>query len=129
VKEPVRDPQAPAGERRSLDPVDSSRLSLAHAALARVYYDNSATPGSWLLYLKPTLTGDEPADILQYHSEHPAFPQETTADQFFDEAQWESYRRLGEHIAGSVFGRGASHDGGVLAFLRDPTRPPNPASA
>ena len=33
---------------------------------------------------------------------NPAFPQEPTSDQFFDEAQWESYRSLGEYIAGRV---------------------------
>jgi hypothetical protein len=35
----------------------------------------------------------------------PAFPQQTTADQFFDEAQWESYRALGYHLGGKVFMR------------------------
>ena len=43
---------------------------------------------------KQTLLGDEPADISHYHKSHPDFPQQTTADQFFDEAQWESYRCL-----------------------------------
>ena len=56
------------------------------------------TPWRYLLYIKATLTGDEPADLLQYHKSHPRFPQEPTMNQFFDEAQWESYRRLGEHI-------------------------------
>jgi hypothetical protein len=36
-----------------------------------------------------------PADVVQYACEHPRFPQEATTDQFFDEAQWESYRKLG----------------------------------
>ena len=79
-------------------------LSLAHAALARVRY---RTGTGWLLYVKPTLDGDEPTDVRQYHRSHSAFPHESTGDQFFDEAQWESYRRLGEHIADEVFG-GAS---------------------
>lgn len=52
--------------------------------------------------MKPTLTGDEPLDVLQYAASHPTFPQETTSDQFFDEAQWESYRKLGEHIGTQV---------------------------
>ena len=53
----------------------------------------------WILYLKSSVTGDEPADVLQYRSANPAFPQQTTADQFFTESQFESYRRLGLHIA------------------------------
>jgi hypothetical protein len=57
---------------------------------------------SVLLVIKPTLTGDEPLDVLQYAAAHPTFPQQATSDQFFDEAQWESYRRLGEHIGSKV---------------------------
>lgn len=77
--------------------------ALAHAALARVTYANSQAV-SWLLYIKPTLTGREPVDLLEYHANHPNFPHEPTIDQFFDEAQWESYRRLGEYIADVLFG-------------------------
>jgi len=57
-----------------------------------------------LLYLKPTLVGDEPADIAQYARRNDAFPHETTLDQFYDEAQWEAYRKLGEHIAERALG-------------------------
>ena len=81
---------------------ESASLSLAHAALAEVKYRSGAR--GWLIYMKPTLIGDEPTDVLEYHEAHPAFPHESTGDQFFDEAQWESYRRLGEHIAQDVFG-------------------------
>lgn len=56
-----------------------------------------------LLVLKPTLTGNEPVDILQYKRRNSAFPQETTGDQFYDAAQWESYRRLGQHAVHSAF--------------------------
>ena len=45
------------------------------------------------------MTGDEPCDIAQYRTRNQDFPHETTVDQFYDEAQWESYRRLGEHAA------------------------------
>ena len=45
------------------------------------------------------LTGDEPVDVQQYRSKNPAFPHDGTGDQFYDEAQWESYRRLGQHSA------------------------------
>ncbi|HET9984186.1 MAG TPA: hypothetical protein VFQ38_11385, partial [Longimicrobiales bacterium] len=56
-----------------------------------------------LLLFKPTLVGDEPADVGQYRTRNAAFPHESTGDQFYDEAQWESYRRLGEHAALSAF--------------------------
>lgn len=81
------------------------RLSLHHAAIATVKYADSETaePDAVLFYIKPTLTGDEPADVIQYAKSHPTFPHESTADQFFDEAQWESYRELGEHIGNQIF--------------------------
>jgi len=57
-----------------------------------------------MLILKPALTGDEPMDVAYYHNLNPAFPHEPTLDQFFDEAQWEAYRKLGEHVVANVLG-------------------------
>jgi hypothetical protein len=57
----------------------------------------------WILYLKASLTGDEPEDVMQYHATHAIFPHEPTANQFFTESQFESYRRLGLHVVESVF--------------------------
>jgi hypothetical protein len=97
------------GAMKQLKRDAESGWSEAHAALARVTYPPSAHDGSrvgWLLYIKPTLRGREPADVLQYHAEHQDFPQQTTGDQFFDEAQWESYRRLGECIGRRLFQKG-----------------------
>jgi hypothetical protein len=47
--------------------------------------------------------GDEPEDVTQYHSLHPEFPHETTANQFFTESQFESYRKLGLHVLNAAF--------------------------
>ncbi|HEV7401325.1 MAG TPA: patatin-like phospholipase family protein [Chthoniobacteraceae bacterium] len=69
-----------------------------HAILARVTYTGSARV-SWILILKASLTGDESIDILANQKVHPAFPFEPTSNQFFDEAQYDSYRALGEHVA------------------------------
>jgi hypothetical protein len=57
----------------------------------------------WLLYLKASFTGDEPEDVQQYHAGYPAFPHESTADQFFSESQFESYRQLGLHVVRTTF--------------------------
>jgi len=43
--------------------------------------------------------------VTEYANGHPGFPHEPTADQFFDESQFESYRALGFHIADKVFTR------------------------
>ncbi|HEX8171470.1 MAG TPA: patatin-like phospholipase family protein [Thermoanaerobaculia bacterium] len=49
-----------------------------------------------LVYIKPVVYADEgPRDVLNYSKNSPDFPHESTADQFFSESQFESYRRLG----------------------------------
>lgn len=69
------------------------------------------TENGTLIVMKPTLTRTrkEPADVLNYASLNPTFPQQTTADQFFDESQFESYRRLGSFIADSCLIEHAKH--------------------
>lgn len=76
--------------------------SRKHALLARIHYLDTNT-FCWLLMIKPSLMGDETLDVIQYQRTHPLFPQEPTSDQYFDEAQWESYRKLGEHIGAELF--------------------------
>jgi len=56
-----------------------------------------------LVVIKPRIVGGQPADAWQYAKEARVFPQQTTADQWFDEAQFESYRRLGEASAAAAF--------------------------
>jgi hypothetical protein len=77
-----------------------------HCVIGKIRYDAldpEAIPGL-LVYIKSSLTGDEPSDVLNYAVEHPPFPHQTTANQFFTESQFESYRALGHHIASEVFG-------------------------
>ncbi len=50
-----------------------------------------------IIWLKNSLTGDEPGDVANQVATHPTFPYDTTLDQFFDEPQFESYRALGLH--------------------------------
>jgi hypothetical protein len=49
-----------------------------------------------LLVVKPNLHDALDIDLLAYARNHPGFPHESTGDQSFDEAQGESYHRLGE---------------------------------
>ena len=41
---------------------------------------------------------------MHYATEHVQFPHESTADQFFSESQFESYRRLGAFLTGEILG-------------------------
>jgi hypothetical protein len=63
--------------------------------------DQDATDGL-LIYLKPTFYGNEPLDIVNYAKTSPTFPHETTADQWFSESQFESYRGLGLYTVEEV---------------------------
>ena len=71
-----------------------------HCVYGTIRYPEDSDPNQFghILYIKASLTGDEPPDILNYRREHKKFPHDTTLNQFFTESQFESYRRLGEHI-------------------------------
>ena len=75
-----------------------------HAVVGTIHYNGaSGLDKGRIVYFKPTLTGDEPPDVVQYQKRNASFPNESTGDQFYDEAQWESYRKLGEHAVNAVF--------------------------
>ena len=57
-----------------------------------------------LIYIKPVICGGEPADVSNYAATHKGFPHESTADQWFDEPQFESYRMLGLHSLREIWG-------------------------
>jgi hypothetical protein len=72
-----------------------------HGATEKVNGETE-THNGMLIYLKPSLIGDEPRDILNYAGASSGFPQETIVDQWFSEAQFESYRALGSHIVDQI---------------------------
>lgn len=82
---------------------NSEGYSYTHYTLAKIIYPEGEV--GWMLYLKLSLTGDEPADIVDYKRINPGFPHQSTLDQIYDESQFESYRKLGEHIAEGLFSK------------------------
>jgi hypothetical protein len=72
-----------------------------HFAIGTIDYLGDGDPEhmGYLIYIKSSLTGDEPSDLINFKLQEPTFPHHSTVDQFFSESQFESYRRLGEHIA------------------------------
>ncbi len=84
----------------SLDDL-ASPASQACLALARVRYSGVEQHG-YLVLVKPNLSSGMTADLVNFKRDHPDFPQETTTDQFFGEAQWESYFKLGRIIGGHL---------------------------
>ncbi|HEV2691089.1 MAG TPA: hypothetical protein VGV35_21180, partial [Bryobacteraceae bacterium] len=57
-----------------------------------------------ILYIKACMKGTEPTDVLHYASMDSKFPQQGTDELWFDEAQFESYRRLGAYIVEEIAG-------------------------
>jgi hypothetical protein len=55
-----------------------------------------------ITWVKPTVIKNSSADVRQYRLANATFPQQSTADQWFDESQFESYRRLGYESARSL---------------------------
>jgi hypothetical protein len=77
-------------------------------AVGTIHYkkdDGSAAEEGKLIYIKPTLCGNEPVDILNYAKTHTSFPHQSTGDQWFDEVQFESYRMLGYHSVFEICGK------------------------
>jgi len=96
---------------------EEQRYARAHWAFGKISYrdckqveggDRGLSPfgedeEGYLLYIKSSLVapGEDShitPDVLGYAQRHPSFPHESTADQFFNEAQFESYRHLGRAI-------------------------------
>ena len=66
-------------------------------AVAKIHYkeiDPELEDGC-LVYIKPVVLASDDPDVMAYKAANPAFPHESTGDQWFNESQTESYRMLG----------------------------------
>ncbi len=96
--------------RVNLEPLKPDAMGCSRQPMVAgdIHYPNGDT--GIILVFKPTIVGTEPPDILQYRARNKLFPHQSTGDQFFDEAQWESYRRLGQHAARIAFAATTDRD-------------------
>lgn len=75
-----------------------------HLFLGICYADDTDEWASGLLlYIKSTWLDGMPADVVGYKRAHPSFPDQSTADQFFDEQQFEAYRTFGLEVGRRAF--------------------------
>ena len=85
----------------------TDRTSAQHAALGKIKYpprkEGDKEETGYLLYIKSSFTGNEDETMQEYRAKSGDFPHESTADQFFDEGQFEAYRALGFHMADGLF--------------------------
>lgn len=122
LAEVARMVQIDFGIKIEVSGLDEIRRGEQHHAVGTIHYPNGRI--GKLIYLKSSLLGDnnlkatlekenyitspyrddnllfdDGAYIAHYKAQHPAFPHESTGDQFFDEAQFECYRALGYSVA------------------------------
>lgn len=99
--------------REIVPPGDEKERSLSRKSVAegRIRYprkgeQNPEFEGK-LIYIKSSLSEPDdkqklPVHVLNYKTSNAAFPHQSTADQFFDDAQFEAYRALGEYLGKQV---------------------------
>jgi hypothetical protein len=82
-------------------PIEARRQCTGHFTTGCVLYpiDGNGYEQGVFIYIKASICGNEPPDILHYAATHLDFPHESTSDQWFDEQQFESYRKLGFQAA------------------------------
>lgn len=93
-----------------IDLLQPAQFSRSHCVTGTIRYDkvDEGAPVGTLLYIKPSLLGTEYADVLNYRKTNKTFPHQPTADQWFDEAQFETYRSLGYSIGKIALERAAN---------------------
>jgi hypothetical protein len=111
-----------SGGRDLLEPATSltalnARLSLSQVTIATITYPKVARfpgltpaphypeePGT-LVYAQAILTPDTPYQLLNFPQACPGFPNDSTGDQFFNAAQFDSYQALGYFIGQTAMDR------------------------
>jgi hypothetical protein len=104
-----------------ISPNTESKLSAAHFIRGTIRYPETL-PGQdgEVVYIKASLTRkaaqdgspavdpgtvelpDVPGDVQNYKLQHEDFPHDSTAEQWFTESQFESYRRLGQRVVARI---------------------------
>jgi hypothetical protein len=106
-----------------LSPNKQTKLSPGHIVRGTIRYPETLpTEKGEVIYIKASLTGkappdgspppikgsvelpDVPGDVQNYKLQHLDYPHDSTAEQWFTESQFESYRRLGQCVAESIDG-------------------------
>lgn len=103
-------PDAPQPSRY---PLGAGYAKQGHMIASITYADGSK---GWLIFMKTTLTGDVSFKVKGYKAQNPKFPDESTADQFFDEVQFEAYRELGYAVADRMLDSRVATDKGDVGL-------------
>jgi hypothetical protein len=88
--------------KKNRQPPDPDQRYYATGVIHYRAVDGDDAVNGHLLYIKAGLRWSESPDILSYALAHSDFPHESTADQWFTESQFESYRHLGFTIGSKI---------------------------
>jgi hypothetical protein len=80
---------------------ESNGFSSQPWVLGDIYYADGSR--GVLLYIKASVFSGLPEDVYAYLRANPMFPHQSTADQFFNEPQFEAYRELGFQTGKQIF--------------------------
>ncbi|HJP17917.1 MAG: hypothetical protein CMD96_06170 [Gammaproteobacteria bacterium] len=77
-----------------------AKLAMQGHIVGDIIYSDGST--GKLIFIKTTMIPDMSLKLMGYKGANPSFPDQSTADQFFDEEQFEAYRELGYTIASNM---------------------------
>jgi hypothetical protein len=99
----------------------ADRLSDDAVATATIHYpetDGVQPDDGILIFAQTDLTRDMPYELLEFTQSNPGFPNDGTADQWFDASRFDAYQRLGVYL-----GHRAAQTRAALVALRTPPSP------
>jgi hypothetical protein len=96
--------------KRGNDPANPG----VYCAIGRIIYPEPGAPQGTIIYIKPGLYGDAPADVRAYAAANAKFPHDTTLNQWFTESQFESYRALGSHAIRMIASKRSVATGDII---------------
>ena len=88
-------------ETDELSEVGSSGVAKSLAAVATATYANGVVGTIYLC--KAARVADLPPDVQAWAQGHPSFPNDSTANQFYGDREFEAYRRLGYEAGAQAF--------------------------
>ncbi len=96
-------PLNPVGPLAALN----SQLASNPVIVGEIHYPETTggtKPPGVLIFAQTDLAGDMPYEILEFRQDDPGFPNDGTADQWFDASRFDSYQQLGYYLGHQAAG-------------------------
>jgi hypothetical protein len=85
----------------------NSQLASNPVIVGEIHYPETTggtKPPGVLIFAQTDLAGDMPYEILEFRQDDPGFPNDGTADQWFDASRFDSYQQLGYYLGHQAAG-------------------------